>query len=276
MKITLDTSALASLQLAVQQMSARRLNAALATALTRTAVETKAVLTDRLARDLDRPTPYTLRSLYTKPARADALQAEVYFKDDLAGSGTPATKYLLPQVEGGARHVKRFERALQAAGAMPAGWHAVPGAAARLDAYGNVSKGQITQILSQVGTELTAGYNRTLTRGKEKADRTKQRRAYGRAGGQFVAIPRQQGRLKPGIYIAEARDFGAKLGLGRTGKLRPVFLFVKSTQYRARFDFQGIAQRTAEQRLGPNVERAVGEQLARMNAAGTQQSFGGF
>jgi hypothetical protein len=276
MKLSVNVSGLAGLQQAVEQMSARRLSAALATGLTRTAVEVKAVLADHLARDLDRPTPYTLRSLYMRPARADQLQAEVYIKDDLAGSGTPATKYLLPQIEGGARHVKRFERALQAAGVMPAGWHAVPGAAARLDSYGNVSKGQIAQILSQVGTELTAGYNRTLPRGTDKASRTKQRRAYGRAGGQFVAIREQRGRLKPGIYIAEARDFGAKLGLGRTGKLRPVFLFVRSTQYRPRFDFWGVAQRTADQRLRPNIERAVSEQLARMGAAGTQQSFGGF
>lgn len=254
--------------------SALRINATLATALTRTAVEGKTAGKAELMRVIDRPTPYTQNSLYMRPATASRLVAEVYVKDDLAGSGTPATKYLLPQVEGGARSTKRFELALQAAGSMPQGWRAVPAtgsnSAARLDAYGNVSRGQIIQILAQLGVELTAGYNRR-TPGpidNRKGAQAKRRRALGRAGGQYVAVVQRKGRLAPGIYLAEARDFGAKLGLGRTGKLRPVFLFVKSVSYAVRFEFSRVVSEVVERRLVTNVEQAIQEQRARLQARG--------
>lgn len=274
MELTMNVTGLDGVQAMLNQMSQRRINAVIATALTRTAVEIKAAEVVELNSVIDRPTPYTQNSMYVKSATADNLVAEVFLKDDLAGgSGTPATKYLLPQVEGGQRHIKRFEKALQAAGVMPVGMQAVPGAYAKLDAYGNISRGQIQQILSQVGTELTAGHNRTLTKGTDKASKTKQRNAYGRAGGQFVAMPRAKGKLQPGIYIAEARNFGAKLGLGRTGKIKPVVMFVRSTSYRKLFDFHGVAERVADERLGPNVERAVVESLERMMATGYQGSL---
>jgi hypothetical protein len=272
LKMTVD--GLAGVQSMLSSISQRRINAVVATALTRTAVEVKAAEVSELAQSIDRPTPYTLSSIYVKPARADSLAAEVWFKDDMAGSGTPATKYLLPQVEGGQRHMKRFEKALQAAGVMPTGTVAVPGSAAKLDAYGNMSRGQIQQILSQAGTELTAGHNRTLTKGTDRASRTKQRNAYGRAGGQFVAVKVQRGKLKPGIYIAEARNFGAKLGLGRTGKLKPVLLFVRAANYRSRFDFHGVAERVSAERLPLQVTRALTDSLAKTMASGYQGSFG--
>lgn len=262
------------MQAMLGSISQRRINAVVATALTRTAVEVKAAELSELNSVIDRPTPYTQNAMFVKPATAETLAAEVWFKDDTAGSGTPATKYLLPQVEGGQRHMKRFEKALQAAGSMPAGTVAVPGSAAKLDAYGNISRGQINQILSQVGVELTAGHNRTLTKGTDRASRTKQRNAYGRAGGQFVAIKVQNGKLKPGIYLAESRNFGAKLGLGRTGKLRPVVLFVRAANYKPRFDFHGVAERVAAERLPMQVTRALTDSLAKTMASGYQGSFG--
>jgi len=261
----------------MEGFSERRIKAALATALTRTAVEAKAAADAELMRSIDRPTPYTQRSLFVRTATASRLFAEVYVKDDLAGSGTPATKYLLPQVDGGPRSTKRFELALQAAGAMPQGWRAVPAtgsnSAARFDAYGNVSRGQIIQILSQVGVELTAGYNRRMVGpvDRRKGAQAKRRRAIGRAGGQYLAVPQRKGRLAPGIYLAEARDFGAKLGLGRTGKLKPVFLFVKSVNYRVRFDFHRVVSGVVDLMLVPHVERAIDEQRYRLQA----QSAGG-
>lgn len=273
----------------MEGFSERRIRATLATALTRTAIEAKAAADAELLRAIDRPTPYTQRQMRYIGARADRLTAVVGFDIEAvtdiqgnvqryssAGRGnTPASKYLLPQVEGGQRSTKRFELALQASGAMPQGWRAVPAtgsnSAVRLDAYGNVSRGQIAQIVAQVGTELLRGYNSTTPnpQDKRKSAQAKRRRALGRAGGQYVAVPQRKGRLAPGIYLAEARDFGAKLGLGRSGKLRPVFLFVKSVSYRPRFDFDGAVGRVVEQRLVPNVERAIAEQRARLQAQST-------
>jgi hypothetical protein len=253
MKLTIDIKGLAQVQDQIKEFSQRRLNAAIATGLTRTAIDVRDAVQVDMRQSLDRPTPYTLRSLFVLPAKADRLSAETYFKSNTGGSDTPATKYLLPQVDGGSsRTVKRFERALQAKGAMPAGWHAVPGVGARMDAFGNISRGQLVQILSQLGTELTAGFSRTISR-----DPRKRIAAQRRAGGQFISVmPGQRKGLQPGIYQRELS--------GRN--LTPVLVFVRTVSFKRRFDFYGVSERVARERLGPNVERAVGDQLARLTA----------
>ena len=251
MKIGYSITGMDELRTALSAFSERRLNAAVATALTRTAVEIRKAVLDEMPRAFDRPTPYTLGALYTKGATAQSLQAETYFKDDRAGSGTPATKYLLPNVEGGARHTKRFERALQAVGALPAGWLTTPAAGARLDAYGNMVRGQIIQILSQLRITMTAGYTRNMA-----FDARKQISAQRKASGRYFVIkPGGKSRAPPGIYIREwfIRD------------VTPVLLFVRSAAYRPRLDFYGISQRVAAERLQPNVDRAISESAARMS-----------
>lgn len=228
--------------------SERRFNATIATALTRTAAEVKQRIRNELPAVFDRPTPYTLNSLFMRPATAQRLEARVWVKDDLAGSGTPATTYLLPNVLGGQRREKRLEVAMRAIGALPAGWRVVPGEGARLDAYGNVSKGQIIEVLSQLRITLTAGHDRAMSRDARKAIRAQKR-----AGGRFFVKTGRAGQLEPGVY---QREFVGN-------NITPVFIFVKAPTYRPRFDFDGIAQRVVDERLGPNIGRAVSEQLAR-------------
>ena len=255
MKIGVSITGMDELRAALSSFSERRLNAAVATALTRTAVEIRKAVLDEMPVVFDRPTPYTMGSLYTKGATAASLQAETYFKDDRAGSGTPATKYLLPNVEGGARHTKRFERALQAVGALPAGWLTTPAAGARLDAYGNMVRGQIIQILSQLRITLTAGHTRNMplpTKGNERKVINAQRKAGGRY---FVIKPGTKG-AKPGIY---RREF-----IGNN--ITPIAMFVKAPSYSARFDFDAIAAGIANDRLQPNLERAIAESVGRLAA----------
>lgn len=259
-------------------MSDRRIKSALATALTRTAVEGKDAALRRMSVDLDRPTPYTQRSLRVKtatgtesaagvrnlPNPADPysgrlvesgyLSADVFVKDDsgVSNGGTPATVYLTPQVAGGARRLKRLELALQAKGSMPSGWQVVPAQGARLDAYGNVSRGQVMQVISQVGTELLAGSNRTMS-----SDARKRIAAQRRAGGRFFVVMPGKGK-QPGVY---QREF-----FGRN--VTPVFIFVRSTSYRPRYRFEEAVRRTAEQRLPINVEAAIAATAARLAARG--------
>lgn len=242
--------------------SQRRMNAAIATALTRTARDAREAVRAELKRSIDRPTPYTINGLKFQSATAQRLEARIWYGNEWQGGKVGQGRYLYPQIEGGPRTLKRFEKALQAKGAMPYSMLAVPGPGAKLDQYGNVSRGQIVQILSQLGTELTAGYSRTLDRTKKG----KVRAAYGRAGGQYVAITTQRGKLKPGIYIATGQDFGRKWGFGRTGKLLPVFFFVRSVRYTARFRFYEEAQRVGMERIGPNVQQAINESAARLAA----------
>lgn len=259
---------------------ARQVRFAAALALTRTAARVKEAETAEILRNTDRPTPYTARAVFMSKATKDNLEAVVWLKDDRATSnaGTPATAYLGPLIEGGIRNVKRYERALQAIGAMPQGWYSVPvsdqrGGGARLDQYGNVSRGQITQILSQVGTEQTAGYTRSLPRGKDKKTLGKRRRAFGRAGGQYVVIKPGAAKLKPGIYLATGQDWGAKFGFLRTGKLTPVLLFKQGVRYMRRIDWEGVAQRVTEAALPGELDRALDDAMASAQPRGQTEMF---
>jgi len=212
---------------------------ALAKALTFTAVDVRAAEVAEMRRAFDRPTPFTLRSLYLESATPQRLQARVYFKDRF---GT-RPHYLLPQVLGGSRDVKRFEFSLQTVGQMPTGWHAVPAAGARIDSYGNVSRGQLIQILSQLRITLVSGFTRNIS-----TDRKKKGKSIRRAGGQYFAVPKAgaQGKLTPGIY-QRTND----------GGIKPVFIFVARTHYKRRFEFERVARSTADKVFAGKFDAAM-------------------
>ncbi|MFZ6658122.1 hypothetical protein [Undibacterium sp. TJN19] len=90
----------------------------LATALTKTAQEIARAERKELQYVFDSPTPYTLDCLYVKSACKAQLSVYVRIKD-FSAKGTPAIKFLSAQINGGKRHQKRFERTLQAVGALP-------------------------------------------------------------------------------------------------------------------------------------------------------------
>ncbi len=253
MRITVDLWGLDRAQRGlVDRFSPRRLNAAAATALTRTAVDVRDAERQEVRRVFDRPTPYTQNSLYLRPATAQRLEAEVYFKDDAGRGGIAATTYLLPQVEGGNRSHKRVERLLQMAGHLPQGWYATAGQGARLDAYGNVSRGQIIQVLSQLRISAVSGFTRNMP-----FDGRKQIAAQRRAGGRFFVV-KPGGKIQPGIYQREL-----------TGRnISPVFIFVRSASYQPRLDFHGLAKRVAAERLPVHLQRSIEEHAARLAGAG--------
>lgn len=256
---------MAELRAALTSFSDRRLNAAVATALTRTAVQVRAAVLEQMPRVFDRPTPYTLRQLKYAAATAarpvaavgfgvaaiQDVQGNVIRYQDLGMGETPAGKYLAPSIDGGSRRHKRFEKALQAAGAMPAGWFAVPGAGARLDAFGNMSRGQIIQILSQLRITLVAGTNRNMAVAARK-----QIAAQRKAGGRFFVVKPGTGKLKPGVY---QREF-----YGRT--ITPVVIFVRAAAYRPRFDFYGMAKRVVDENLPRQIDQAIAESAGRLMA----------
>jgi len=228
---------------------AKQTRYAIRNALNTTATQVREGLRSEIQRSLDRPTPYTLNSLYLQAATLNRLEAKVWLKDErgTSNAGTPATRYLLPHIEGGQRTLKRFERALQITGQMPKGWYAVPGAGARLDAYGNMSAGQIIQILSQLRVTLTAGFTRNMS-----TDARSQIAAQRRAGGRFfVVMPGAKG-LRPGVY---QREF-----MGR--QVTPVLIYVTAVQYRKRLAFAETGQRIADAQLPGNFRQAYAQAMA--------------
>ena len=247
--LTVQIKGLDKLKSRLDGFSDRRFNAAVATALTRSAKYAQEQLRAEMQRSLDRPTPYTMNALRVWPASADNLVSKVGFRDDGTG-GRNANNYLMPNVEGGARVAKRVEVALRAIKALPDGWFAVPGDGAALDGYGNMSRGQIIQILSQLRITMTAGHTRNMA-----FDARKQISAQRKAGGRFFVMP-VGSKVQPGVYQREM------FGKGIT----PVLVFVKQPVYSKRYAFFGKGQAIAEARMPVELRRSFDEHIARMAA----------
>ncbi len=206
------------------------------TALNATGHEVVRALRHEMKRVFDRPTEFTLNSLYLKPARKSDMTAWIGVRE-FAGKGTPAWKYLEPQRTGGPRQQKRFERALSASG-ISGGRFAVPGKGAQLDSYGNLNKGQFVKMLSSVKAFGQQGY---------LANRNQQRKSKGVRRNEAYFVARDKRDDKPlGIY---QRNGDA---------VTPVLLFTKKApSYRARFFFDKVAVAAIEQHLEPMLERSL-------------------
>lgn len=192
----------------------------------------------------DRPTSFTLgRTNMVMRATPLLLQAQTKIRADQS-TGVAPVNYLGPSIFGGRRKVKGFERALQARGLMPSGWIAIPGNGAKLDAYGNMSRGQIVQILSVLGAaESKSGYSANQTTRSKKRNK--------KPGDYFVSTPTLpsprgvKGRLPFGVY--------QRLGPGR---IVTILRFRNAHNYKARFDYFGIARDVALRDFERNMRKA--------------------
>ena len=251
MSTPIDIKGLQELRAKLAQFSDRRFNAALATAMSRTAVRVRDEIKAQMPRIFDRPTAYTLNSIYAKTTTAAALDARVGFKDESAVTrGTPASKYLLPGVQGGARRVKRFERMLQSNGVLPAGYVTVPAPGALLDNAGNLHRSVLGALLQQVVQDASAGPINSRGAGARRG-------AIVRHGQRYFVV-RPGARIAPGIYQRDVVGRGVSA----------VLLFVKRVNYGKRFDFYGEAQRRTQVVITQEMTRAVGDHLKRLAQQG--------
>lgn len=212
-----------------------------------------------IASVINNPTSYTLRSLYLKPATKRDLRAIVWLKGD-----PYKQHYMLPLIEGGERKLKRFERRLQMLGYMRADERAVPGEGVSLDAYGNLSRGLITKILSQLKTAVTQG-------DFSNASNSKRSRAK-RANVQYFVSKGPEGQRA--ALVGRAKGGGANRGTAKQhlprgiwerrqhawgSSVRPVMLFVPQHRYRKLLRFFEVAQRVINTRLKPNMDKSMSD-----------------
>lgn len=215
---------------------------ATALALTRTAEAAKVAVQQEMVRVFDRPTPFTFQAMRVIPARKTNLEAAVVFKD-LGGKGlTDAKTRYGHQVFGGARATKRMETLLRRSGLLLMSEDAVPGEGAQLDAYGNMSRGQVVQILSWFQTFGEEGFTANST----QATRERKARGTRKRGGQRFFFRRE--RPGRGIYLATAVTVpSAKRGVAsQNWAIKPVLMFVRRSMYKPRLDVEGVVQRTAQ------------------------------
>lgn len=215
-------------------------------ALNATAKKVQARVVQEMGTAFDRPTPYTLRSFaLLKPATKAELTAIVGLKDR-AGSKArmPPSELLAHQFSGGGRTWKVLERYLQRAGLIGAGEYVAPGAGARLDSFGNMSRGQIAQLMSQ----LRLGLDPHSWASKS----ARSRRNVKKAGRIFWARGNERdGHLPRGAWI----DMGGSVGL------RPLLLVVSRPSYRRRIDLERIAREVVGREFGPAFGAALADAI---------------
>lgn len=231
---------------------------ALKTALNKTAEWVETDVRRAMRSNFDRPTPFFLRSLRVVYATKTKLEAKVWFKDR-GQVGERMERLALTHIEGGSRSQKGFEARLVRLGLMPNGYRAVPGAGADLDRYGNMSRGQIVKILSQLKSAAFSGdYSIKTNSKRSKAKRAKEYYFGSTGPGGTVSIvggdqiKSTSGRthnLPRGVWVRRGRS------------LTPVLLFVSRAQYRRRFDFFGIGKRTVAQRFPGEADKAIAHAL---------------
>ena len=238
----------------LRNLQANQIPFATAYALTQCAKKAQEDVETQIARVFDRPTPYTLKAVRTKPATKRNLVAEVKLKDE-SYKGNPAVRWLIAQVRGGARNIKGFEKLMQRAGVMPNGWYAIPTKNAPLDRYGNVPGSMINRILSQ-----TQSSRDVLARETARSRARNVRRAVRRREGRYFAATPNNPRtrhLTPGIWERVAFGFG--------DSIRPVFLFSSTPPtYTKRLPFEDIVQKAVARELRKQFAR--GFELAQSTA----------
>lgn len=198
---------------------------AVAVGITWTGQGIKKHLRATMQKVFDRPTRFTLNSLQLKPAKRDDWNGKVFFRD-FAPKGTAAGQYLDANIAGGGRKLKRSERHLRNRGFLDAGMYLVPGKDVKLNAFGNIPKGQVTKALSDVGAQFNPEQNTKNTKKK------------------FFWLPKA-GRRLAGIYFRQGRQ------------TKTFMVAVRKPTYRRRLDFDGESQKVADRTLRPNIDRAM-------------------
>jgi len=247
---------------AAMRENAKQVTFATAVALTRTAQDVRAAEKQGMQTAFDRPTAFTLNSLFVKPATKVDLTARVWLKDYYGPN------FLMPQITGGARPQKRFEQLLMQRGIMNATERAVPGAGAKLDSYGNISRGQIVQILSQLQSFNVSGFDANATNSKRsKSKRAREAyfvstgkgaKAYGRSS--WKGGHKSQ-HLERGVWV--------RISFGATNTVvLPVLLFVGKATYRKRYPFDQIGQDTIAKAFPGHFDREYARAIATARPVG--------
>lgn len=259
MKIDVRTN-LPGVAEALRKLPTSQVPFATAVAINKTAEQARAAVQEDMRAKFKNPTPWFINSLRIRRATKQQPSATVGFKDD-AGGDFNNNPMVSPHITGGARGMKGMEVRLQRVGLLPMGWYVVPGAGAKLDGFGNMSKGQITQLLNVLGTYTEAGYNKANAETRKKLAKGT-RKNYGFVYWVNPATTARSGLLKgkrrathllPGVYQRVATPFGSSL--------KPVLIFVRMTSYRAVLPFAATVNGVVDQRFAAEFDQAMQQAL---------------
>lgn len=259
MRVSFDVRGLASAGSSLRSQY-KQLRFATVSAINNLAFEARELEQREMLDVFDRPKPFTLKSVRVIKASREQEQIAARMEIDNMGGNlsNPVANYLSPQITGGSyRRLKRFERALRSVGVLPNDMYAVPGSGARLDAYGNISPGQILQIITYFRASLNVGHRSNMTdkdRARLAARRSKKNAAAGIS--YFVGRP---GGSRSNSY---PEGIWQRTYFAHGSSLKPVLIFVKWVNYEDIFDFGYVAKQAARKRLPALFAEAIGKAMA--------------
>lgn len=227
---------------------------AFVSALNKTAFDIRDMEKYEMEKVFDRPTPFTLNSVYLGYATMAKPESFVAIK-----RSSSMYHYIRPNIYGGDRPQKRFELMLRKIGVLGQTEVTVPapGSGPRRDMYGNVSRGQYVEILSQLQAFYLAGSQQNETPKSRSRNIKKHykaryfiaRKGESRVGGGSWKGGEKIQHLKSGIWARYKTAFGSAI--------KPVFFFAPKASYKRIYDFYGIAEKTAQKRFPQQFEKAV-------------------
>lgn len=206
----------------------KQINYAASRALNNLAFKTNAkIKADMKATFKGGASPYALRAFQIDKASRNHLTAVIRLRDDAPAGGTAYRKALGHLFTGGTRQWKKVEGLLRGMGIIPSGLMAVPGAAARLDARGNMSRAELREMFGVLKSTLRNARVYRKTGGGKEA----------KGIGYFVVRPGSTGRtsrLQPGIW--------RRIETGRSSTIKPLVMFVKRGRWNKAIDLDTLGR----------------------------------
>jgi len=224
---------------------AKQANFAASRALNTTAF----AVNDRLKKDMASTfkggaTPFSLRAFKVVKSDKTNLVAEVNLRTDTPDGGTQYAKALAHLFTGGQRKYKKLEGWLRARRLLPAGLTVAPGAGMPLDAYGNMRRAALTEMLGVIGTQMT-NLRIYLKTGAGKAQKSV---------GYFVVLPGDKSKKHPGIY--------KRIESGTSSTLKPMVLYIDPTNYRRFVDLDKLGHEVVAKTLQASFDAEIKAALA--------------
>lgn len=205
----------------------KQLPFAIALAFTRTAQGLLKEEKKLLDSSLHKPTTYTKRFMQYTPANKKdrPINASVGFRQ-FAGKGTPAQKYLTPNIVGGVRGQKRHEKALSAKVGRKI--YTGPARDAPVNSSGNIAGGYYAKVLSQVQAFGEVGYRANAKR-----------------------------RGSQGFYIASKGGVAVGIRQRVGGESKKILNFMDTPpSYRPRYPFYTVGEKYIKKNVGRNFKSA--------------------
>jgi hypothetical protein len=215
------------------------------------AFDVRGRMVQEIQRVFDRPTPIVQRLPKVEKASKTKLDARLYLTDFFGGDTNrrSASYALIPHMTGqpDIRGRKGLEIRLQRQGRIGPDEWMVPGAGAKLNAYGNVAASEISRMLADIGAYNQYAGDASNTKLATLAKR--------KGAGRYIW-------LGAGHALQHNRVRGIYKKVGR--KIIPVMVVItKAPRYSKRLRWDEVARLYSARRINYHADRAIAQAISR-------------